>query len=72
MTINEPIYTTQKNERIAYWLTQCPSKLQLAAALADYEHICELLHERLNISKAAYQRLYDEFDMLIDENAEAA
>lgn len=72
MEINNPIYPKAKHERIEYWMTQCLNKLQLASVLTDYEHCYGLLYAENKKLKEDYQRLYEEFDMYVDENGEAA
>lgn len=72
MKTNNPIYPKAKHERIRYWITQCPNKLQLASMLADYEHAYGVLYEENNKLKENYQRLHEEFDIYAHENSEAA
>ena len=71
MTTNNPIYSEAKWERIDSWLTRCPHKIQLASVLADYEQWYRLLYAENKKLKEDYQRLYEEFDMYVDENGEA-
>ena len=71
MTTNQPLYTKEKHEQIAALLDEFPHKLQLASVLADYMRSYTLLYEEYKKAKEDYQRLYEEFDMYVDENAAA-